>query len=337
MKIFMIISAILIILGLIICIAALASCGFDLGKSEKQTTEEFTIPKNIVNVDINTKGINSDVIIKKGTAENASLTLTHSEKIKLSYSVSDSVLKIESENNMRWYDHIFNHAKTRITLTLPEQDYENFTFNGTSGDISISDLNLKSLSIDNTSGDLTLKNLIVTENATVKTTSGDAEIDDIVAKSLEIKITTGDIEIKDAKLDETLKISTTTGELDAEEIECASLSLATTTGEIDLTDINVSGNATLESKSGSIEAVNARILGKLSVDITSGDVELLDSDASEIYIETTTGDVTASLLSKKNFKTEVTTGEMKVPDSDYNYGICEIKTTTGDILVTIVD
>lgn len=56
-------------------------------------------------------------------------------------------------------------------------------------------------------------------------------------------------------------------------------------------------------------------------------------DAAEIYVKTSTGDVTGSLLSGKSFVTDTSTGEVNVPAS--SGGKCEIKTSTGNIKISV--
>jgi DUF4097 and DUF4098 domain-containing protein YvlB len=57
-------------------------------------------------------------------------------------------------------------------------------------------------------------------------------------------------------------------------------------------------------------------------------------DASELYIELDTGDVTGSLLSDKVFIAQSDTGRVNVPKS-VTGGRCEITTDTGDIKITV--
>ena len=73
---------------------------------------------------------------------------------------------------------------------------------------------------------------------------------------------------------------------------------------------------------------------KLSVDVTTGDVELNACDGGEIFIKTTTGDVLGSLLTGKDFHADTTTGNVEVPRNSSG-GKCEIITVTGDIVITV--
>ncbi|MBR6812559.1 MAG: DUF4097 family beta strand repeat protein, partial [Oscillospiraceae bacterium] len=72
----------------------------------------------------------------------------------------------------------------------------------------------------------------------------------------------------------------------------------------------------------------------LSIETTTGDIELEHCNAATLYIKATTGDIKASLLSEKTFIASATTGDVRVPQGGSG-GECEIKTTTGDINVTV--
>ena len=59
-----------------------------------------------------------------------------------------------------------------------------------------------------------------------------------------------------------------------------------------------------------------------------------NSDAAQISVKTSTGDVTGTLLSEKVFITETSTGTIRVPKT-ITGGKCEITTSTGNIKIDI--
>ena len=66
--------------------------------------------------------------------------------------------------------------------------------------------------------------------------------------------------------------------------------------------------------------------------VSTGDIKLDKSDAAEIFIKTSTGNVTGTLLTEKVFITQTSTGNIKVPKS-IKGGRCEITTSTGNIKI----
>ena len=74
--------------------------------------------------------------------------------------------------------------------------------------------------------------------------------------------------------------------------------------------------------------------GSIRAETTTGDVTLTRADAATLYLKTTSGAVTGSLLTPKIFYTDTTSGSVSAPKYTEG-GICEIKTTSGDIRVTV--
>ena len=86
--------------------------------------------------------------------------------------------------------------------------------------------------------------------------------------------------------------------------------------------------------SGSIEMNNLIASGSMSIERNTGGVSFDRCDAKSIKVHTSTGDVTGSLISDKSFFTKSSTGNVIVPQT-VSEEICEIKTSTGDIILTI--
>lgn len=79
-----------------------------------------------------------------------------------------------------------------------------------------------------------------------------------------------------------------------------------------------------------MELDKVNVSGDATIKTTTGDVELEDFDAANIYIKVTSGNVVGTILSSKNFNAASITGDVKVPQTTEG-GICEIKATTGNI------
>ena len=73
---------------------------------------------------------------------------------------------------------------------------------------------------------------------------------------------------------------------------------------------------------------------KFSIERSTGDVKFSRCDVAELYLKTSTGNVTGSLLADKVFITDTNTGSVDVPKTAVG-GRCEIKTGTGDIKIKI--
>ena len=73
---------------------------------------------------------------------------------------------------------------------------------------------------------------------------------------------------------------------------------------------------------------------KFKIETDSGNVKFKDSDASDIFVKTDTGNVTGNLLTDKVIFSESKTGDIDVPKLMADEK-CEIITETGNIKITI--
>ena len=150
---------------------------------------------------------------------------------------------------------------------------------------------------------------------------------------LSVKTITGRIDIRNISAD-SLDLTVSTGKVAVSNTDCkGDVKVEVSTGKAVLTNIRCK-NALSSGDTGDISLNNVIATEKLSVERSTGDVEFDGSDAAEIYIKTTTGKVTGSLLSDKVFITDTATGKVDVPKT-VGGGKCEINTSTGNIKITV--
>ena len=186
------------------------------------------------------------------------------------------------------------------TLKIGYEDnrawYEHFTFFSRKQTVTIylPKYIISSLKIDSGTGDISIPS-------------------EFTFKSADIRVSTGDVDFE-ATVKGALNIKTTTGDIDLDGVYTKSADITVTTGDISIRDTNISAH--------------------LEITASTGDVHFKNSDAGSIKIKTSTGDVTGTLLTGKQFITNTSTGDIRVPDSKEG-GICEIRTSTGDIKIRI--
>lgn len=150
----------------------------------------------------------------------------------------------------------------------------------------------------------------------VKSSTGQISIGNISSDTLDLSVSTGKITVTDANCSGDVKVRVSTGKTTLTDVECKSLTSSGNTGDISLKNVIVTE--------------------KLSLARTTGDVKLDACDAAELVIKTDTGDVKCSLLSDKHYTAKASTGRIDVPKVTSGGGICGITTSTGDIVVTVL-
>lgn len=169
-----------------------------------------------------------------------------------------------------------------ITIYLPNQDIT-YHHKSSSGNI-YSDIDLRSVVINTTSGDITLKNI---NDGTVSSTSGNINIKN--ANKLNVSATSGDISLDEPK---NLVANTQSGNIEVRSIT-SKMDITTTSGDINISSLSIKEDSKAEAKSGNIDI---KLDKDVFIDATtrSGDIDIDNTNASPILtIKTTSGDITA--------------------------------------------
>ena len=110
-------------------------------------------------------------------------------------------------------------------------------------------------------------------------------------------------------------------------------SIESSSGDVALSDMKECGDLSIESTSGDLD-IRECTFGKLTLDHTSGDIVLRKVQADSISGESTSGDVSASDLETGEFKFSCTSGdvELELAGQESDYGL-DLSCTVGDITV----
>ena len=249
--------------------------------------------------------------------------------------VKDGVLNLRAEDTREWYDHIgimeSGHAWLRVYL--PAKSYESLTVDVTTGDVTVGrDFSFSgNVTLSVTTGDVTLS-ASAQGDARLKATTGDILVEGTY-QVLTVTAGTGDVTVRGSEID-SLSVTTGSGDVTLEELTAAGvIRVKTTTGEQSLRRV-ICEELDLDVNTGDVTLTDTVASGSIRAETTTGDVTLTRSDASTLYLKTTSGAVTGSLLTPKIFYTDTTSGTVDVPKYTEG-GICEIKTTSGDIRITV--
>lgn len=314
-KVWLIIATCLLVVGCIIFTTAMTMMKWDFSKfsTDKYVTNTYDIKEGFKNLSLDTD--TADITFLLSEDGKCTVECFEEEKSKHSVSVKDDTLVIKMINEKSWYDYIsISFAQPKLTVYLPESEYSSLIIREDTGDITLP----KEFLFDNV--DITLSTGKVDFSAPaagvtkIKTTTGNISVSDTYAKSLELGVTTGDITVTNAKCEGDVTLSVSTGKTTLTDIECKNLLSDGSTGDLVLKNVMASE--------------------KFSIERSTGDVKFEGADASEIFVETSTGDVCGSLMSEKFFITESDTGLSDVPHT-LSGGKCEVKTSTGDIKITV--
>lgn len=295
-KIWLIIALCLLLAGAAIFTATMMKLNWDFSKLNTQKIETNTYEFSETFTNLAIESSTTDILLAPSQDGKCRVVCHEYAKQSHTVTVEDGTLTVRAEDTRKWYDHItfFSFRTPKLTVYLPQSEYADLQIAVTTGDVELP------------------------ENFTFS--------------NINIAATTGDVECR-ASATGDIRIAVTTGDIEMENLSAGTITLSITTGDTDLTDITCQ-NLTSSGVTGDLEMEDVILTEKLSVERSTGDVELKSCDAGEISIETSTGDVTGTLRSSKIFQTETSTGRINVPQSTSG-GICKITTSTGSIKIEI--
>ncbi|MBQ2876797.1 MAG: DUF4097 family beta strand repeat protein [Clostridia bacterium] len=312
-----ILATVLLLLGGVLTVSALAMSGWDLSKlgSGKYETSIHSITEPFSDISVNTE--TADIIIAPSGDGSCRAVCYVDEKMKHTVSVKDGVLNIKCVDERSWFDRIgFNFTHPKITLYLPEAEYGELKISDKTGDINIpGGFVFQSISANLTTGDATCR-ASASGPLKISSTTGDITVSDASASELSLATTTGDIELKDSSCSGKVLVNVTTGDAEIEGLSCASFSSDGSTGRVEMENLVATGN--------------------ISVERSTGDIIFKRCDGAELTFKTSTGDIRGTVLSGKSFSATASTGSVSVPESSQG-GRCTASTSTGDINIKIAN
>ncbi len=314
--VWLIVAASLILVGAIIFGGLIMALNFDFKKLNtnkfETNTHMVSEPFDSIVIDTDT----ADITFLPSEDESCKVVCNELENINHSVEVVDGKLTIKCEDTRKWYEYIgINFGKTTVTVYLPQSEY-------------------KSISIDESTGDVYIPSNFKFERIDVTVSTGDIACYSSTSGKIKLKASTGDIKLENLSAG-SLDISVSTGRVTALSVVCeGDINLKASTGDATLTNITCK-NLSSKASTGKLIMNNVVASGNFSIERDTGDVRFERCDASEITIVTDTGDVKGTLLSDKIFIANTDTGRKQIPETTTG-GKCKITTDTGNIIIEIV-
>lgn len=296
-NILLITAAALILVGVIMCVIAFVSNGYDFRNmnTREMVTKSYDVEEDFTDININVDTAN--VVFEKSADGKCRVVCREYADQPHEVKVDFDVLNISVKKQKNTFFHVgFDMESPEIKVYLTKDTFDKLNISTDTGDVKIADMDFGITEITSDTGDLHLSN-----------------------------INTADI-----------MMSSDTGYVDLKEVSSAKSQFTTNTGDISLTNMKASDNLNIKTDTGKVSFENVKTEKDLDIKSGTGDVNLNGCDATDIRIKTDTGDVKGSLLSGKEFTTKTDTGDVNVPESS-NGGICEITSDTGDINIRIQD
>lgn len=255
------------------------------------------------------------------------------EDKRVSVEVKGDRLIVKCDNeNFKMFN--FDYEETYVHLYLNKTDFDDRIIVDTaSGDVRIpKDFSFGEMIVNTASGDSYIE-ADVSGNVVVNAASGKVTLLGLKASSVSINTASGDIKAESLDVKEQLYMSSASGNHTVTSSKAGSLVSDTSSGDTNVTGTNIDMLFKRNAASGETK-IKDTVSDSFEGDVTSGDIEFEKYDAHKIYIETTSADVEGSFKSGKQFSTDTTSGDIKVP-ADEGSDTCRIETVSGDVNIKI--
>ena len=291
----LIVAACLIVAGGMVLVFGLSFAGNANYVEPGLASQEAIISEAFDSVKINTKDCDVTFVLFKGEADTQVTVTGQPESVGHSIQVEDGILKIEMIDNRKWTDHIgvfqlFGTTESmEMTVSLPAVPYD-------------------SLQIRTATGDVQIPGVLEAREVQVRAATADVWLEGGPVETLDCMVSTGDITVRGGQA-KTMKLRTTTGKLDINGVTAQELHLGITTGKTQVEDVEVT-TFTHNGSTGDVKLEKVHAREYLQVFTTTGEVEVTDSTAATVNIQTTTGAVTVPAAWEFQ-RIETTTGDIR--------------------------
>lgn len=195
-KIWLVIAASLVFVGLIMFAAVMSEYKWDFSKlsTGKYETNTYEISEEFSNLSMNTD--TADIIFALSDDGKCRVECYEEEKAKHSVAVQENTLVIKMIDEKSWYDYIgINFGSPKITVYLPKAEYTSLFINGSTGDIEIpKNFKFEGVDISLSTGDVNFfasaSKLII-----IKTSTGNICVENTSAGTLDLSASTGRITV----------------------------------------------------------------------------------------------------------------------------------------------
>ena len=364
---------ILIVLGCTLLVGCSAANGFDWSKlsTVKYTENTYTVEGSFQNISIEDDTANIRLLpAQDGVCK---IVCEESEQITYTISVDSDTLTVRINDARKWYHHIgFFFGHTDLTVYLPESEYKTLTVNAdtsdvtvpadfsfgdlsislstgnivaeasvsgklyaeaSTGNISVSNAAPTSVSLSTSTGNITADTIQASGAFQAVASTGRITLSNVTCNTAALNTSTGDIQIFSLTAADSFYAKSSTGNHTFNGVTCAAATVSTTTGNQNYTDFSCT-SAQLQASTGKIHMTNLVSSGHLQIQTDTGDITFDRCDATSMNIKADTGDVKGTFRTPKIIYTDTDTGKVNIPHSTEG-GVCEIKTDTGDINITI--
>lgn len=297
MKLWLILATVFVVIGAGMIVTVLSIYGWDFTLLNTVPYETNTHSPAGEFHSISLDTSTADIVILPSEDGACRVVCHEQENTPHHVEILEGILTVTEEDNREFYQQIgISFGTPQLTFYLPDTQYQDLTIRCSTANIEIPD--------------------------------------GFHFENIDLKLTTGNVE-NYASVSNTVKIKTTTGRVYMEKVTADVFDITVSTGLVEMNGCSCN-NLISAGNTGDLILEDTTARESLHIQRSTGDVTFINADAEEIFVKTSTGNVSGNLTSEKVFSVQTSSGDADVPKSQSG-GICEVHTSTGDIKITVAD
>ena len=252
-KIWSVVGAILVVLGMILFASVMAIYDWDFAKlsTDKYVTNTYTAKGEFDKISINVS--TAEIKFALTEDEECRIVCFETENVTHSVTVQNNTLIIDTRDSRKWYEHIgiFLEAP-QMTIYLPQNEYTSLFIETNTGDITIpKDFSIKTLKIDGDTSDVECF-ASVFDTIEVKVSTGNINVDTIVAGELNLTTDTGNVKLENSDATQ-ISVETSTGDVTGTLLSEKIFITETSTGKVRVPKTTSGGKCEITTSTGDIK------------------------------------------------------------------------------------
>ena len=276
MKKLLITSLILFVSGVIICGSVFAVKGKEILVEEDLVETSYEFDDVISNVHI--EAIKNDVLFEVSRDGQCRVECLDLEGMEHEVTVTGDTLTITSEGDIEdLFDitriNVF-HSSPRITVYLPEAEYESLVIDAANSDVVLDqDIIFSDVDINLDDGDVNISNYHSDGDISVDVDAGDLQVVNTTCRNLTYNGDTGDVTLNNSIISEQLNISILFGDVTFDGSDAFSIIVEIDSGDIEGTLLTAK-TFDCSVQTGDVEIPGNGNGGNCQLHIGAGDIEI---------------------------------------------------------------
>ena len=238
----------------------------------RYVTNEHKIAQGHQSVSIVTN--TADVAFAPSETGETAVVCFEREKELHTVGVREGTLEIILNDTRKWYEHIgISFASPKITVYLPQKEYESIAVKTSTGDIRLQALCVDALDLAVSTGKVTATDITCKGDLRVAVSTGDATLKNVTCQNLTSRGSTGKLSLTRVIAQGTFDLERNTGDLYFDGCDAAEIYSVTDTGDVRGT-LLTEKVFIAQSDTGRVEVPKSVTGGRCEITTDTGDIKL---------------------------------------------------------------